>query len=286
MIPELIHAYIEQETGGRIRSAQPVSGGCIHHAHKVETTAGDFFVKWNKASQFDNFSAEAGGLKLLGSRSDFHIPKVHSVQRLDPYAFILMEYIQQGRRANDYHTQFGTSLAILHRISQPYFGLDHSNFIGSLPQRNGPHKAWADFFISERLSPQLKMAVDSGKLETGLVAEFDELYNRIGSIFPEEPPALLHGDLWGGNVLIGMDGHAALIDPAVYYGHREMELAFMQLFDSHPQAFFDAYESIYPLGNGWRSRTDLCNLYPLLVHVNLFGGSYVGAVKAVLRNWR
>ncbi|MCL4127062.1 UNVERIFIED_CONTAM: hypothetical protein GTU68_010994 [Idotea baltica] len=176
-------------------------------------------------------------------------------------------------------------LAKLHRSTDPDFGWKHDNYIGSLPQKNTTHTQWSDFFIEERIQPQLRRAINGGKVDKHIHSGFEKLFQQVEKLFPKEPPSFIHGDLWGGNLLTDTNGAPVLIDPAVYYGHREMELAFMTLFDSQPPQFYEAYESIYPLDSGWMDRIEICNLYPLLVHVNLFGGGYIESVLHILRRF-
>jgi protein-ribulosamine 3-kinase len=129
------------------------------------------------------------------------------------------------------------------------------------------------------------MARDNKRVEAGMAFRFERLFHRLDTLFPTEPPALLHGDLWSGNFLCDTQGRPVLIDPAVYYGHREMDLAMTRLFGGSDAALYAAYTDEWPLERGWEERVDLCNLYPLLVHVNLFGGSYITQVEAVLRRY-
>ncbi|RMG73992.1 MAG: ketosamine-3-kinase, partial [Bacteroidetes bacterium] len=198
-------------------------------------------------------------------------------------AWLVLEFVESGPQTPAYWERLGQGLARLHQVSAPAFGLDHPNFIGSLPQRNTWHEEWVSFFIHERIDPMLEAAVKRGALSIKEVRAMERLYQRLPDLFPPEPPALIHGDLWGGNLLCDVNSQPVLIDPAVYYGHREMELAFMRLFDRQPPAFLEAYEEIWPLAPGFRDRIDVYHLYPLLVHVNLFGGSYAGSVRRILR---
>jgi fructosamine-3-kinase len=165
------------------------------------------------------------------------------------------------------------------------YGLNHNNFIGKLPQSNCQHKNWVDFFIEERIQPQLKMATNAGKLGMATIKRFEAMYKQLPQLFPDEPPSLLHGDLWGGNYFFDQSGEATIYDPAVYYGNREIELAFTHLFGGFPSAFYRAYEETYPLQSGFSERKDVYNLYPLLVHTNLFGGSYARRVQRIVNQF-
>lgn len=270
---------------GSILNTQSLGGACIHHATQISGEKGMFFFKWNKATEQANFQAEAKGLDLLREASRLRIPQFVAHIAEDNHVGLLLEFVAPGPKKQHFFTQLGEGLAQQHQHTQAQFGLDHDNFIGALPQRNQPHQHWADFFREERILPQIQMPQAVRLLGADSRKRLTQLLQKAANIFPVEPPALLHGDLWGGNLLCDTTSKPVLIDPAVYYGHREMELAFMQLFDSYPTAFYDAYQEISPLTSGWEERMDLYNLYPMLVHLNLFGGSYLGGVERIIRKY-
>jgi fructosamine-3-kinase len=293
MIPkplsERLLELLSQQTGKEteIINSSSVGGGCINNAMKVETNEGGFFLKWNDAKRFPRmFEAEAKGLALLKPANAISIPEVIATGEAENYSFILMEFIEAGSRQKNFWQHFGTALARLHQHTSEVFGLDHDNYIGSLPQSNTQKKAWTDFFISERLEKQLALAVSSGAINNSITQQFNNLFKRLPELIPAEPPSLLHGDLWSGNFMTGADGNAVLIDPAVYYGHREMDLAMTKLFGGFSHEFYEAYHDAFPLQPGFSSRMDIHNLYPLLVHVNLFGGGYVQEVKNILGDFK
>jgi fructosamine-3-kinase len=264
----------------------PVSGGDINEAYTFETSEGDFFVKKNSATRFPQmFQKEANGIQLLGSTNEIEVPEVVLFGEDTEAAFLVLKRIKPGLQSADFWEEFGQQLSNLHKHSTDYFGLDHDNYIGSLHQSNLKHKNWTDFFREERLSVQVKLARDNGRMDAATVKVFDRFYLKLDEIFPVEPPALLHGDLWGGNFMVGESGNAVLIDPAVYYGHREMDLGMSKLFGGFSSQFYKAYNANYPLEKGWEQRLGFCNLYPLLVHVNLFGGGYLSSVKSILRKF-
>ncbi|MEZ4777511.1 MAG: fructosamine kinase family protein [Bacteroidia bacterium] len=284
-IPQSVRKSVHDLLNISITGAYTVGGGCIHNAREVVTENGSFFLKFNERHHLSNFEVEAKGLNLLRFSEEVTVPQVIGYGEDENYAWLVLEFVKQAEKNARYWEKLGWQIAGLHRHTASVFGLDFDNYIGSLPQRNHQHKRWLDFFITERIRPMLLMAVNQRELGRSTAGYFEILFSRLKDFFPEEPPALLHGDLWGGNILTGETGFPVLIDPAVYYGHREAELAFMTLFDAIPQRFFDAYEEVYPLSPGYRDRFDLYNLYPLLVHVNLFGGGYIASVENILRRF-
>ncbi len=267
-----------------------VGGGCINDAHRIETPEGSFFVKYNSARRYPGmFKAEARGLALLRNSHTVYVPEVIGYGEEGDNSVLVLEFIDSAAQRDDFWIRFGTELATLHRSipenENKGFGLDHDNYIGSLPQQNKWHASWIDFFVVERLEVQLRMARDQRSAGPDLSQMFQRFYRHLPDFFPEEPPALLHGDLWSGNFMVGNDGRAAIIDPAVYYGHRYMDLGMSLLFGGFDSKFYEACNEAYPLEPSWRKSMDIANLYPLMVHVNLFGGGYLSSVKAVLRRF-
>lgn len=264
----------------------PTGGGCINHGGHLQSPQGDFFLKWNYARRYPGmFDSEAKGLTLLLGASAVRIPRVVGTGVRGDYQFILMEFMSPARKVHDYWQMLGRQLAALHRISWNQYGLDHDNYIGSLPQENTPGHDWVNFFIERRLHPQLKSGIDTGRIDRNVAMQFDALYRRLPDVLVREAPSLLHGDLWNGNVIVDDVGHPCLIDPAVYFGHREVDLAMTELFGGFGQGFYEAYEETFPTQPDLQERLDIYKLYPLLVHVNLFGGGYLGEVRAILRRF-
>ena len=285
---ELFLDIFEKNRGvkGRIISTRPLSGGDINQAAKVETREGFWFAKWNSADAFPGmFEAEAKGLELLRRAGELFVPAVVGFGEMQNESMLLLEYVDSKRENPGFWHDFGRSLAAMHKHTEVYFGLDHHNYIGSLPQYNHKKDSWVDFFISCRLEEQIKMARNKGRIDKTTITRFERLYGRLNDFFPQEKPSLLHGDLWSGNFMTSHKGDACIIDPAVYYGHRLMDLGMTKLFGGFSHEFYDAYHNEFPLESNWREAIEIANLYPLMVHVNLFGGGYMGTVNSVLRRF-
>ncbi|WP_422361682.1 fructosamine kinase family protein [Reichenbachiella sp.] len=258
-----------------------IGGGCIHQAGVFSFDGGKYFIKWNNYSS-KMFEVEAKGLNLLRKTDSVSIPKVIGSGTVGEVDYLCLECVESRAQCGTFWVDFGTSLAQLHRNTAPKFGLDHDNFIGSLPQANELLDNWTDFFIQERLIPQLKLARDKALIDASLDQTFERLYPKLPKLIPVESPALLHGDLWSGNFLVGDEGQAVIFDPAVYYGHREAELAFTRMFGGFDPLFYQSYHDAFPIDGGFEERVDIFNLYPLLVHVNLFGPSYLSGINQTL----
>jgi fructosamine-3-kinase len=231
------------------------------------------------------FEAEARGLKLLADANALRMPRVIALINQPPA--LILEWIDTGINQQAAAEALGRGLAQQHRSSAPLFGLDHDNSIGSNPQRNTPTRSWIEFYRDQRLGVQRDLARQRGHLTPNRARRLDRVLNRLEKWIDENTvtPSLLHGDLWGGNYLIDAQGRPVLIDPAVYYGDREAEIAFTELFGGFGARFYAAYNEAWPLDRGYADRRDLYNLYHLLNHLNLFGEGYGGSVDAILRRY-
>jgi len=292
LLPEVIQIQVSSLLTGvhkknvEFYSAVPVGGGSINETCSIKTSAGDYFLKYNFAGRFpDMFECEAKGLEMLRKNGTIAVPDVIGFADAGKYAFLLLELIKPGSEYSNFWDDFAKSLANLHRITSDTFGLDHNNYMGSLPQYNSLHKDWYSFFIEERLEKQIKIGRDIGEIQSETLRHFERLYIILPEIIPAEIPALIHGDLWSGNFITNQAGKACLIDPAVHFGHRESDIAMTRLFGGFPSEFYTSYNRYFPLVKGWESRAELLNLYPLLIHVNLFGGGYLEQVKRIVQRF-
>ena len=292
MFPDALKSTIESLLSDQkgmhvsISETRPVGGGCINQACRLKTGAGNYFIKYNSATAFPGmFEKEAAGLKILSGTQTISIPQVVQHGEAGNYSFLLLQFIESGKVKSNFWNEFGTKLAGLHHNTHSFFGLDHDNYIGSLVQKNNPHPDFTSFFILQRIEPQLKEARNKGAFSQGDTRYFDSLFRQLNNIIPPEKPSLVHGDLWSGNFMVTSEGSPCLVDPAVYYGHREADIAMSLLFGGFEPAFYEAYNQTWPMEKGWQKRMDIFNLYPLLVHVNLFGGGYAGQVLRIIRQF-
>ncbi|MGE0770399.1 MAG: fructosamine kinase family protein [Cyclobacteriaceae bacterium] len=269
---------LKQKIGTNItvREFSFCGGGCINHGGRLSTSTGDFFLKWNSARKFPGmFEAEAKGLEMLRATNTLSIPQPIAYGEAGDHQFLMMEFVHQAAQIRNYWQALGEQLAALHGHTQDAFGLDHHNYIGSLPQFNELHTSWLDFFIEQRLQVQLNLLERGHSISSAARKKFDVLVKHLPDLLVLEKPALIHGDLWSGNLIVNSRGEPCLIDPAVYFGHREVELAFTTLFGGFDPMFYEAYRSVFPLESGYEQRFEIYNLYPLLVHANIFGGHYL-----------
>ena len=275
-------ALIEAATGTRPTRIAPLSGGCVGAVWRVVMPDGETLVaKAAEAGAGDGLSVEGWMLRYLAAHSALPVPTViHADDRL-----LLMTYIEAGGAIDDDAERHAAELlAALHEVTAPHFGLERDTVIGGLPQRNAPSESWLAFFRDRRLLHMARAALDAGRLPPSLMSRIETLAGRLDRWIDDGArPSLIHGDMWTGNVLVRRGRIAGFVDPAIYYADPEIELAFSTLFGTFGRAFFDRYGTIRPIRPGFfEARRDLYNLYPLLVHVRLFGGSYARSVAATL----
>ena len=227
------------------------------------------------------FQKEANGLDMLRRHCTLIVPKVFKTGESGHHQYLLLEWLEKSAPLKNIWEDFGSGLAMMHKQPRSYFGLTEDNYIGSLKQNNASHNEWHSFYAACRIMPLVKTLFDAGHFSSKDVDNANSFCKNLKEIFPAETPSLLHGDLWGGNFLITSPGRAAIIDPAVYFGHREMDIGMTKLFGGFDQRFYDAYNDIYPLQNNWYQRMPYTQLYPLLVHAILFGGHYIPATKNI-----
>lgn len=282
---EELRSHIEHLLSSPILNYRSLSGGSIAAVYQLETATGSLVLKTGKATAGEMFYAEANGLDLIRQTKTIAVPKVFDAGVKNDTAFLLMAYISGKSPSSEDEALLGTQLANLHRCNAELFGLNHDNFIGSLAQKNSFASNWADFFANQRLGVQLKLAQKKNLLQASEVPSITMITSVLQSFCKNIKASLLHGDLWNGNFLISKSGMPFLIDPAVYYGHAEVDIAMSKLFGGFGSSFYESYHKWHPKTAFFKERIDLYQLYYLLVHLNLFGRSYYNSVKRLLTTY-
>ncbi|MCG6914928.1 fructosamine kinase family protein [bacterium BMS3Abin03] len=286
MLNNKIKSKIENILGSQITKMNSLSGGCISSSYKVNTKDGNsYFLKYNYSSGSDMFLTEAHGLQELDKPGVITIPKVISFDK----EFILLDLIESSSRSKNFSEDFGRKFAVLHKFNNEKYGFYEDNYIGSNPQLNIPdndeEKNWTKFYFQKRILYQFHLAEKSGNSTSDLRSSISKLENKIDLIVTDngEKPSLLHGDLWGGNYMVDKNGFACLIDPAVYYGNREADLAMTKLFGGFDSEFYRAYNEEFPLPDGYDYRENIYKLYHVLNHLNLFGSGYYSQAISLIK---
>lgn len=280
----LVARRAEELLGAAVVATAPVAGGDIATATKLRLSNGrTALMKTLPHAPADFFEREAAGLRWLGEvEGGMHVPEVLGVDQ----ECLVIAWVESGKNNTDAAAAFGRALATTHRAGAATFGGEHDGYIGRLPLPNRPAGSWAEFYAVRRVLPYLKLARDRGAVTDGQAATVEAVVPRLTELVPEEPPARLHGDLWNGNVLWGVEptgptgpgsgpGRVSVIDPAAYGGHREVDLAMLTMFGlPHLPRVLETYDEAWPLADGWQDRQALHQLFPLLVHACIFGGGY------------
>jgi protein-ribulosamine 3-kinase len=265
-----------------------VGGGSINNTYQVTINGSkNFFLKLNAADRYPGlFEKEKEGLRYLGARNCITVPAIIFCGKCENDQLLLLEWISPGQQTEQFWKKFGEQLARLHKVHDERCGFASDNYMGALPQKNQFMDRWTDFFIHCRLQPQVDLALGNGLLSPDQASLFQLLYRKLDTVFNTESPSLLHGDLWSGNFMCNESSEPVLIDPAVYYGHRSMDLAMTTLFGGFDAAFYQSYHYHFPLPPHHDEQWEICNLYPLLIHLNLFGQSYLGQIIRTLKRFQ
>ncbi len=265
-------------TNRKIETIQAAAGGDINQAYSCATDAGIYFVKVNRASVIDMFQTEALALNELKQKSDFVIPAVVGVYEGAQQCALVLEYIALHALDNAGFYKAGDTLARLHQQPQAFFGWSQDNYIGATEQINLRSQDWFEFFVYQRLAFQIERLNDSVlKAQLKYLPELKRYFENCLVV-----PSLLHGDLWSGNIAANGQGQPVIYDPASFYGDREMDLAMTELFGGFPVSFYQGYQSVWPVEDGYARRKNLYQLYHILNHANLFGGHYVTRARSML----
>ena len=262
-------------TSFQVKESRSIGGGCINQAYRISDGSQHFFVKLNASGSLDMFAAESAGLEEIRQSAAIRVPQPICYGCNDEIAWLVLEYLNLNQNSRGKSSDLGEQLAAMHRVTSPQYGWYRDNTIGQTPQINSQSSNWIAFWRTQRLEYQFKLAQRNGfagklqNLGEQLLSDLDKFFPNVSP-----SPSLLHGDLWGGNYAYDDKGNPVLFDPAVYYGDRETDIAMTELFGGFPADFYSAYRYNYPLDSGYNIRKQVYNLYHILNHLNLFGGSY------------
>ncbi len=265
----------------------PVGGGSINECYSIHHENRIYFCKINSATKFPQlFHSETKGLELLASMQVIKTPVVIDCFESGNRQFLLLEWLTEGERTKKFWSSFGTELAMLHQKKHELFGLEANNYMGSVEQLNGWSPQWIDFFIRSRLEPLKEKCLSAGLLSSRHINDLNHFYSRLHQIFdPLQKASVVHGDLWSGNFICNTNSQAVLIDPAAYYGHPSVDLGMSRLFGGFDPVFYDAYHYHSPFPGNYEEQWKACNLYPLMIHLLLFGRSYLPQIESTLQQF-
>jgi protein-ribulosamine 3-kinase len=292
MLPQKLYEHLKKLLAQQFNTSvahlqvQSVGGGSINETYKLTfSNTHTLFCKVNDAARFPQmFVKEAQGLVALCKTNTIETPQVILHGHFDPYQFLVLEWIESGAKTITFFKTFGERLAALHQNTNESFGWETDNYMGSVRQQNNFQNDWNNFFIKQRLEPLVQQCLSKKRLTQNEHEDFKKLYQKLPQFFDmNEKPALLHGDLWSGNYLCNRNDKPVLIDPAVYYGHRCMDIAMTTLFGGFDKNFYESYHYHFPLPKDCDVQLKICNLYPLLIHLLLFGQSYLTSIQQTLR---
>jgi len=269
----------------QIKFKQQVFGGDINQTFHLQTNIGSLFLKLNNGNLKDMFEKEFAGLQLLNQTKTVKIPQPILYSSFESKIFLITEFIKKENPQKDSWKTFAHQLAALHKHSNDQFGFSTHNYIGSLHQQNNFCKTWSEFYATHRIMPLIQRAFNQDKCSKQDVQLAEKLCSRFEILFPQEHPALIHGDLWSGNFMCTENGQPVIYDPAVYYGNREMDIAMSILFGGFDKSFYDHYNEAFLLQPQWEERVKLCQLYPLLVHLIVFGKHYYSSVIDIIKQY-
>ena len=285
MSEKIVAQGVEAALGERLTSTRPMGGGCVGEVYRAALSDSSTVVaKVDRTGGEASLPLEGYMLQYLADHSSLPVPEVYHASG----ELLLMEYVEGGGGLSPaVERDAAELLAELHGVTAPEFGHERHTLIGGLHQPNPQTDSWVEFFREQRLLYMAREAYSAGRLPDEELRRIDRLAGRLDEYIAEPDAAsLIHGDVWGGNVVSGSGGIAAFLDPAIYHADPEIELAFITLFGTFGEGFFERYGEIRPAEDGFfEYRRDLYNLYPLLVHVRLFGGGYLGAVQSTLKRF-
>jgi len=265
-------------------SIEHIGGGSINNTLKVKLQDKYCFCKVNSAKHFPLlFEKEQNGLEALRKLSLIKVPEVYDCFIENDLQVLVLEWFNPGPRTPQFWKRFGEQLAGLHSVHSDQFGWTENNYMGSVDQLNDWHSSWPEFFWNQRLQPLIDKCLKANLLSSKNIQQFERLYKYLPEIFPPVQPSFVHGDLWSGNFLCTTNEEPVLIDPAVYFGHPSVDIGMTTLFGGFDPIFYEAYNYMLPFPSNYQQQWEICNLYPLLIHLYLFGSSYLSSIESILK---
>lgn len=258
----------------------PMHGGCINQVYKVSQHNTHYLLKIKKGVD-NNHECEFHNLSFL-IKHNIPAPRPISYGTIPPFSYLILEYMEKSHA--DY-IKLAEVIASLHHIQNHSFGFHYDNYVGSIEQSNAFSEKWVDFYIRQRLLPLINACLKNHLLTNGDIKKFEQLFLKFPNILPEPTPSLIHGDLWHGNILFSSQG-PLLIDPALYYSHHEVDIAMTLLFGGFNEDFYNTYFAYFPKDNEWEERIAIYQLYPLLIHLHLFGKSYYPGLMTIVNHFQ
>ncbi len=288
MTNELLQGALEKVLGkkAQIYGFHQIGGGEVNQFYKALTDYGVYFLKVHESNLYPKlFQRELLGLQTIQKTNTIQVNHAIGICEVGGYDFLVFEYIEPVPLKANYWAILGEQLAQMHHQTNRSFGFVEDNFIGVLPQINHRGGNWGQLYVKNRLIPNVRRAADMMLLDASIILKFEQFFKLVEFAFPEEGPALLHGNLWTENVLVSTDGNPMLSNPSVYFGHREMDLAMTKMVGSFPSAFYKAYHETFPLENDWEIRLEFGQMYYALINLNTYGYPYLNEVKQRLNRW-
>ena len=280
---KIINTIVEKYLDSKLKKAERLTGGNINEVYLCHLTNNKIVLKINDKTLYPKmFEREKEGLNLI-RKYGFKTPELIGEGCYDSYSYLAIEHIERGNSLN--WELFGRKLALLHLNQNNKFGLDYDNYIGSLSQLNTHNESWEQFYTQYRILPLVKIARDKHLIEKKTIQKIEYLCSKLNTLLPICKPSLIHGDLWSGNLIYDQQNSPVLIDPAVYYGNPEMDWAMLSLFGTYPEVAIRSYCELNYIEKGFKDREEIHQLYPLLVHLILFGKSYHSQIKTIINKF-
>ena len=285
MQKQIIEEILEEVNPSlKLKEYEELRGGSVNTAVKVKANSEVFVIKYNHKEFHENFQSEVNNLELIENSKTINTPKIYKHGTTQNHSFLALEYIKEAPVSVHSIRYLAEKMAAFHSVISDQCGLEYNNFIGPFEQNNETEQHWFRFFLEKRIKPMVRKSMQNDLLDNSMYKDFEsfQFYKQVETLLTSDGNVLLHGDFWNGNVIY-TEREAYLIDPSCYYGSREVDMAFSNLFGGFHPMFYDIYESLLPYQKEYEKRFNVYNIYPLLVHLNLFGDKYLKDIEIALK---